>query len=438
MKIDNFDLQMFSDRYQETVRVNERLETVETNEAAEHGVPLWNTITTTQERFSQEEMAFHKEVISQLLVRLSKVEGKAEFVTDETRLVAYGEESKSVKKGQLIDSDAFESPLTNQLRRVQERTRVIDREAVEFSTQGHVQTDKRSITVDVEFKLSRNTLSDKAVKQLILTDPLVINYDTTVASLSESKFRFDIDSDGLADQISLLKKGSGFLALDRNSDGKINNGKELFGTESGNGFEDLRIYDTDGNGWIDENDPMFEKLRIWVKNDVGDDRLIALGEVGIGAIYLGNADTLFNMTDPKNETTLGVLKQSGIFLKENGDVGIVQNIELAVEAVEAEAPRYQAMDWSRLRSDYSEYAVSYNDQKEMPYTVPIKGSETMLQGEKDKQESLRRELSQLESQIRHLAGSDQEAKLKSQINRLKAELAVSEGYEIQQLFNTLG
>ncbi len=436
MKIENFDLQMFSDRYQETVRVNERLETVETNEAQEQGKPLWNTITTTQARFSEEEMAFHKKVISQLLVRLSKAEGKAEFVTDETRLFAYGEESKSVEKGQLIDSDSLESPLTNQIRRVRERTRIIDREAVEFSTQGHVQTDKRSITVDVEFKLSRNTLSDKAVKQLILTDPLVINYDTTLASLSESKFRFDIDSDGLADQISLLKKGSGFLALDKNGDGRINNGKELFGTESGNGFDDLKIYDTDGNGWLDENDPMFEKLRIWVKNDVGDDRLIALGEVGIGAIYLGNAETLFNMTDSKNEATLGVLKQSGIFLKENGDVGIVQNIELAVEAAEEERPQYQAMDDKAFRRDYSEYEIS-DTRHDSVFSKP-EDTAKAVQGIKEEQADLRRELKQLQSRLKHLVDENEEQKVKAKIDQLKAKLATAEGYEIQQLFNALG
>ena len=41
-------------------------------------------------------------------------------------------------------------------------------------------------------------------------------------------------------------------ALDINEDGKINDGKELFGTASGNGFGDLAAYDQDNNGWIDE------------------------------------------------------------------------------------------------------------------------------------------------------------------------------------------
>jgi hypothetical protein len=382
-------------------------------------------------------MVFHKKVISQLLERLSGAEKKIEFITNETRLTVYNEESRNVRKGQIVDSNSLVDPLPNQIRWVQDRTRTIDRDVVEFGTKGYIQTDKRSIEVDLEFKMSRNLLSDRAVKQLFLKDPLVINYDTTLASLSENTFRFDIDSDGLEDQISLLKSGSGFLALDQNGDGKINNGKELFGTESGNGFDDLKIYDTDGNGWIDKNDPMFDKLRIWIKNDVGEDRLIALGEVGIGAIYLGNAETLFNLNDPSNETTLGVLKQSGIFLKENGDVGVVQNIELAVEEAEAMPEAYQAMDADAFRSDFSEYEVTDSAKRDKVFSAPEDATKA-VESIKEEQADLRRELKQLQSRLKHLVDESEQEKVKAQIGQLKAKLNAAEGYEIQQLFNALG
>ncbi len=61
-----------------------------------------------------------------------------------------------------------------------------------------------------------------------LTDPLVINLDTEAASVSDQKFYFDLDADGHAEQISFLNSGSGFLALDKNGDGVINDGSELF------------------------------------------------------------------------------------------------------------------------------------------------------------------------------------------------------------------
>lgn len=42
------------------------------------------------------------------------------------------------------------------------------------------------------------------------------------------------------------------LSLDQNGNGEIDNGTELFGTKSGDGFADLARYDLDYNGWIDE------------------------------------------------------------------------------------------------------------------------------------------------------------------------------------------
>lgn len=57
-------------------------------------------------------------------------------------------------------------------------------------------------------------------------------------------------------------RGSGFLALDRNQNGVVDDGSELFGTQSGDGFAHLALYDQDSNGWIDANDPVFDKLRI--------------------------------------------------------------------------------------------------------------------------------------------------------------------------------
>ena len=60
-----------------------------------------------------------------------------------------------------------------------------------------------------------------------------------------------------------------FLALDLNGDGRINNGSELFGALSGNGFADLAQYDSDANGWIDENDEIFQRLKVWSGADDG-------------------------------------------------------------------------------------------------------------------------------------------------------------------------
>lgn len=208
-----------------------------------------------------------------------------------------------------------------------------EQEKMAFSASGVIKTaDGREIAFTANLTMSRSFYAENHISIRAgdaLKDPLVINFDAPAAELTDTKFSFDIDADGLADQISFVQQGSGFLALDKNNDGMINDGRELFGTQSGDGFADLAAYDGDRNGWIDENDAIFHQLRIWTKDAAGNDYLLALGQVGIGAVYLGKAATEFAMKDMSN-TQHGRLRSTGIFLRENGLPGTVQQVDLAV------------------------------------------------------------------------------------------------------------
>ena len=119
-------------------------------------------------------------------------------------------------------------------------------ESTSFSTTGVVRTaDGREISINVDVAMSRKFTQyfkeELQIPQLVNTcDPLVINFDGDVAELSDQKFFFDIDGDGEKDEVSYLGSGSGYLALDKNGDGTINDGNELFGPQTGNGFDDLK------------------------------------------------------------------------------------------------------------------------------------------------------------------------------------------------------
>jgi hypothetical protein len=207
-------------------------------------------------------------------------------------------------------------------------------EATHFSAQGQVTTaDGKTIDIAVELNMSREFLREQSISiragDAPVKDPLVVNFAGNAAELTTTKFAFDIDSDGRTDQISFVGPDSGFLALDRNQDGKINNGSELFGPATGEGFAELAQHDDDSNGWIDENDSVYRNLRIWSKTADGKDQLVALGERGVGAIYLGHATTPFALKDQEN-ALLGQIRSSGIFLSEQGAPGTVQQLDLAV------------------------------------------------------------------------------------------------------------
>ena len=207
-------------------------------------------------------------------------------------------------------------------------------ESTTFATSGIVRTaDGRDINFNMEVSMSRAftaSINSLEVESYIKTDPLMINLDTDIGSVSDQKFFFDLDTDGKEEEISFAGKGSGFLALDRNGDGKINDGSELFGTKSGDGFKDLAAYDADGNGWIDENDAIFSQLKIWTKDEDGNDKLISLKDADVGAIYLGNADTQYSLKDDDHKLN-GEIKKTGIYLHESsGEVGTVNHVDLTV------------------------------------------------------------------------------------------------------------
>ena len=207
--------------------------------------------------------------------------------------------------------------------------KIKETECLDFSTKGLIKTDKGELDFKVNFSMSRSFVVENNIDIYTAFDPLVINLDGEIPQLSDDAFSFDLDNDGESDQISKLKGNSGFLAYDKDDDGVINQGTELFGTLTGNGFDELRGYDLDENGWIDENDSIFNKLQVWFKNeDTKEKELVGLGEAGVGAIFLESTQSEFTFKTQTNKV-LGEMKSGGIFLNENGTVGHVAQIDFS-------------------------------------------------------------------------------------------------------------
>lgn len=209
----------------------------------------------------------------------------------------------------------------------------LERESTQFTAQGVVHTaDGKEIRLELELNMSREFVSRTSLTVgagEALKDPLVINFGGNAAQLTQDTFRFDIDADGEPERMHFVAPGSGFLALDQNGDGEINDGRELFGALSGDGFADLARYDDDGNGWIDERDAVFSRLLIWSRQDDGTEQLQGLLHHGIGAIHLGQAATPFSLKDDGNALQ-GAVRATGIYLRQDGGAGTLQQIDLVV------------------------------------------------------------------------------------------------------------
>lgn len=203
-----------------------------------------------------------------------------------------------------------------------EKTSVCGRGCVKTS-------DGRDIAFDFSLQLQRDYSSRKTTNEsgtIALRDPLVLSFGGKSCELSGQRQAFDLDADGVAEPIPGLGAASGFLVFDRNGNGKADNGSELFGVASGDGFADLAKLDSDHNGWIDEADPAFGQLAVWS----GDDFRSLAGR-GVGALYVNAVGAPFSLKTPGNEL-LGQIREAGLYLSEAGEVGHLQQVDLAVSA----------------------------------------------------------------------------------------------------------
>ncbi|MBI4698741.1 MAG: hypothetical protein HY758_07520 [Nitrospirae bacterium] len=201
-----------------------------------------------------------------------------------------------------------------------------------FKAQGVIKkADGTEIKFSLKLKMSYEYMSQTDISlragDAVKVDPLVVNFGGSAAELTDTKFAFDLDSDGENENISFVGQGSGMLALDYNNDGAINDGSELFGPQTGNGFAELSAYDGDGNKWIDENDEVYLKLKIWTKDSEGNDILNSLKEKGVGAIYLASADSAFDIKDSGNNLN-GQVARTGIYLNDDGTGGTIQQVDM--------------------------------------------------------------------------------------------------------------
>lgn len=120
--------------------------------------------------------------------------------------------------------------------------------------------------------------------QIPRRDPLIFDLDGNgiqTLGVNNGAF-FDHDGDGFAEATGWVAPGDGLLVWDRNADGIINDGRELFGdqtllsdgTLAGNGFQVLVEHDDNGDGKIDVSDSIWMQLRVWQVGSFedGDDR----------------------------------------------------------------------------------------------------------------------------------------------------------------------
>ena len=138
-------------------------------------------------------------------------------------------------------------------------------------------------------------LTTTQIGSLALVTPIVLDLnDDGIKTLSVSAgVKFDMLADGTSIQTGWVGPQDGLLVSDRNQDGLISDGTELFGsstalsngTKALDGYQALAEFDTNKDGVVDQQDTDFNKLSVWMDSNsdgvTGSGELKSLTELGI-------------------------------------------------------------------------------------------------------------------------------------------------------------
>lgn len=131
--------------------------------------------------------------------------------------------------------------------------------------------------------------ASSAALRPVYRDPLALDLDgdgiETVGVIDGNAVLFDHDGDGVRTGTGWVAPDDGWLVMDRNGNGAIDNGGELFGVDTvlqngahaSDGFAALREWDANADGVVSASDAVFASLRIW--RDLGQDGVAQAGEL---------------------------------------------------------------------------------------------------------------------------------------------------------------
>lgn len=156
-------------------------------------------------------------------------------------------------------------------------------------------------------------------------DPLVLDF-AAPGLRTRGEHAVDLDGDGTADALPHFGRASMYLVDDRDGNGQVTDGSELFGPSTGNGFDELRALDTDGNGFVDAGDAAWSRLRLWMPGP-GGGTLVGMADRGVGALYTGDIAVPFRLLDGEGAQSAQQQAMS-FWVGEDGSAGTTRRVDV--------------------------------------------------------------------------------------------------------------
>ncbi|HOT29929.1 MAG TPA: hypothetical protein PLU72_17265 [Candidatus Ozemobacteraceae bacterium] len=140
--------------------------------------------------------------------------------------------------------------------------------------------ERRQVEVRVQVARAGGQLDVQQI-DLKQADPLVLDLAGDGLDLGEAgeAATFDVNADGTLDKTGWVRGDDALLVYDRNGNGLLDDGSELFGDQNGspNGFAELSKYDGNRDGRIDSKDSIFKALKLY--RDLNGNGRVDAGEL---------------------------------------------------------------------------------------------------------------------------------------------------------------
>ena len=183
-----------------------------------------------------------------------------------------------------------------------------------YKVQGKFNVNDNELTLNYNFSLShkRTSYSKVEISAAALKDPLIVQFGSQGLGNITGQKDFAINQDNTLDNLPIFSGDVGYLVYDKNNNQQADNGNELFGPQTGQGFAELALLDSNKNGFIDAEDQQFEQLFIWQPkdNDEQSEQWMSLKEAKIQAISLSAINTPFDFYDQHGQVQAQLRKSS--------------------------------------------------------------------------------------------------------------------------------
>ncbi|WP_301278479.1 calcium-binding protein, partial [Dechloromonas sp.] len=232
-------------------------------------------------------------------------------------------------------------------------------------------------------------------------DPLALDLDgdglETVGITATSQILFDHNGDGIKTGTGWVKGDDALLVLDKNGNGSIDNGNELFGVDTvmsngqkaASGFAALADLDSNHDGVFSSGDAQYANVQVW--RDLDQDGISDAGELqtlaqaGIASINLTSTASTVNFGNGNTQTA------SATYTRTDGTTGTAANLNLAANAfyrefgdhiaLTAEAAKLPGLQGAGMVRDLQEAASL--DAKLIQDVAALQGSRTEMLGQLD-------------------------------------------------------